>query len=229
MDIEVPTEVDMVALGYSAQFRHGERPWTLAINNSHAYFAYTPDCIIAMDDLQRDWDCGEENYVTSIVDVRVPVLTTRAFTDWPTTQAYPLAEVLDWLGLTPEMGCKLLTNTNNYALAWLGMKGVQKINLWGLEWVGGDSAGKLARCLSFLDRSKWPDWAVYYMGEMFRPSLEPGLQGCCYLLGLLHGRGVQLTMPQGKQFSTTLLDMDRPNFFYGYNRGEDPYFDTDLA
>lgn len=220
MMIEIPPEVDLVALGYTAQAFKARGKFIASINNAHDYYQFQPDLICAMDDLERDVE-DHPRYVESITQAGVPVLTTGQKEQWPATLAYPLAEVIDWLELPVISASKILSNTINYTLAYLGYAGAKNINLWGVEFVNPDSRGIVQRQRNFLDRRKWPDWTIFYMEALIRAPQEPGLDGCMYLLGLLHARGVLIGLPIGDQMQTTLLDMDRPSFFYGYQ--EQPY------
>lgn len=221
---QIPTEVDLVALGHTAQAFQKRDRFVFSINNASAYFGFKPDMICAMDDLDRDVKDHPE-YVDSIVHEGVPVLTTEFKAKWPNTVHYPLAKAIDWLGLQPELACKILSNTINYSITYLAMQGVKKLHLWGVEFTSPDIGGIVQRQKNFLDKRKWPWWTVYYMEALIRAPCEPGLDGCMWLLGMCHARGIEVHIPQGRIISSTLLDLDRPNFFYGYDRGKDPYFD----
>ena len=43
----------------------------------------------------------------------------------------------------------------------------------------------------------------------------------CWLVGFLHAQGVKMNFPISGMLSTTLFDLDRPNFFYGYQEQPD--------
>lgn len=245
MAIEIPAAVNLLACGpthhyFAPDFPHVEK-FTLSINNSHVNKrGFKPDLICAMDDLERDqserylpsWPSGLEveedhsgRYVKDIVEAGCPVLTTAHKPQWPTTEAYPLQEVVDWLNIPPYLACHILTNTINYSLAYLGYKGAKTIRLFGVDFTRHDEKSIVSRQINFLDRNKWPDWTVYYMEALIRTPVEPGMDGCLWLMGNLNGRGIEVCLPvtpDEQQFqSTTLLDMDRPRFFYGYQEQPD--------
>lgn len=230
MASQIPAEVNLVALGHTSNYfrRKNEDRFTCGINNAHRGYGFEPDLIVAMDDFARD-KVSHPDYVESIVTAGCPVISTRRFEDWPAVEPYPLDAVLEWLKLPREIGCKILSNSINYAVAYLGYKGAKKFHFYGMDFVRPDSPGRVERQVNFLDKAVWPDWTIYYMEALIRAPEEPGLDGFCWLVGFLHGKGIKMQFPIGKpgQFTgTTFLDFDRPNFFYGYDRGKDPYFDA---
>ena len=71
-----------------------------AINNAGKAYDFDPDLIIAMDDLQRDWDSGNhDEYVKAIVEAGCKVYSARKHKQWPNVEPYPLKEVLRKLKL----------------------------------------------------------------------------------------------------------------------------------
>ena len=57
-----------------------------------------------------------------------------------------------------------------------------------------------------------PDWFKYYHREVVRGAVEPGLESLHYLLGLAEGMGVRVRI----HGHSSVLNMDRDKFFYGY-------------
>ena len=225
MAIEIPAEVNLVALGHTANYfrRKNEDRFTCAINNAHVAYRFEPDLIVAMDDFGRD-KVSHPRYVDSIVNAGAPVISTRHWQDWPAVEPYPLDAVLDWLNLPPHVACKILSNSVNYAAAYLAMMGAEHIHFYGVEFVQPDRPGIVERQINFLDKAVWPDWTIYYMEALLRSPEEPGLDGFCWLVGFMHARNIKMKFPTGiaGQFTgTTFMDFDRPNFFYGYQ--DQPY------
>ena len=222
MAIEIPPEVNLVALGFTANYFKRPRcdHFTVSINNSHDHWNFLPDLIVAMDDFARD-EIDHPKYVETIVDAGCPVITTQHREKWPTTEAYPLKEVIAFLGLPPDIACKILSNSVNFALAYIAMYGAKHIHFFGLDFTAPDSPGIVQRQKNFLDTNKWPDWTIYYMEALIRSPGEPGLDGLCWLIGFLHANGVKMNFPVSGMISTTLFDLDRPNFFYGYQEQPD--------
>ena len=189
--------------------------WT--INECHQRYGWKPTLIIALDDLERDQEMHPE-YVDCIVNAGVPVLSTEAKEQWPNVEAYPLKEVCDWLREhaypLPE---KLLDNTCNYAFALALTREYKKIGLFGFDWCNRDSDVNI-ECA----RVRWehkgygeaPDWFKYYEDLIVqaRRSGEPGIEAFHFLLGMACSHGIEIHLMD----STTVLNMDRDNFFYGY-------------
>lgn len=182
----------------------------IGINNSHAAHKYQPDYIVAMDDLERDL-VDYPDYVKAIVEAGCPVFTTQDFPQWPTTRAYPIDRARGFLGDTIAAE-KILTNTCNYALAWAMLEGYNPINLVGLDWYEPDKRSNIIRARTMLKKTD-PDWIRYYREPLIRKPTEPGVDGCCFLIGFGIAQGYRININPG----STLLDHDRDNFFYGYN------------
>ena len=183
--------------------------WT--INNAHAHYGLRTDRIIAMDDLRRDWD-DYQQYVTAIVTAGVPVYTSGVYPEWPDLIAYPLADVLKTLGMTPQFGARVLSNSWCYAMALAIHEGWKSVELIGAEFVAPDSWWDLVQAAATL-KSDHPEWMKYYKRSLIRNPTEPGLPGLCYLLGVADARGMTILIPR----TSTLMDMDREPFFYGYS------------
>ena len=97
-----------------------------AINNAGMWLEDI-DLIISMDDLRRDTTFDPE-YVKGLTERGVPLLTATAYEEYPSTMAYPLKEVLDYLNIKPGE-LHPLDNSCNYSLAYAMFKGMTEISL----------------------------------------------------------------------------------------------------
>lgn len=229
MDAENPSGVDLVAFGPGAAYLARkiirdryvpEELWTC--NDAHRFWNMKPDRIVAMDDLELD-EVTHPEYVEDIVEAGCPVITSTAYPQWPTTEAYPLKEVLAYLDLSPEWGGKILTNTLCYMLALAVCRGRSPIALWGFDFYREDTRQALTAGKIRVPPGK-PDWQKYYRKPLIRQTLEPGSDGLSWLLGWVsrHGKNnIKINTP------TTILDIDRPAFYYGYRK--DPLECSDTA
>ena len=171
-----------------------------------------PDLIIAMDDLQRDWRDGHRKYVNSIVGAGCPVLTATAYAKWSATKYYPLTEVVKTIwGEDHQTASKVLANTCGYALALAIVRNRNPIRLFGFEFVNPDKPWNLYRAKRLVKKHQ-PDWFRFYQKPMFRNVTEPGVEGLLWLLGYAAARGIDVWIPE----TSTLLNLDRDDFFYGY-------------
>ena len=182
------------------------------INNCWTQQKIKPTVIIAMDDLQRDWRDGHRKYVNSIVNVDCQVVTARAYPRWPTTRSYPLSEVILTIwGGDVRLASKVLGNTCSYAIALAIIRNRNPIRLFGFEFVNPDKPWSLYRAKRLVKKHQ-PDWFRFYQKPMFRSVTEPGVEGVLWLLGYAAARGIDVWIPE----TSTLLNLDRDDFFYGY-------------
>ena len=170
--------------------------------------------IIAMDDLRRD-KVTHPDYVEQLVARAAPLVTTNHYPEYPTTLAYPLREVIDSVFDGDEsIASRCLKNTCGYALALAVCKQANEIFLIGFDFCAPDK--KLLLDNAWPDRIKLndPSWFKYYDKEVIknRWHREPGEAGVNFLLGLAFARKIDVNIYD----NSTLLDSDRPDFFYGY-------------
>jgi hypothetical protein len=188
-----------------------ESGFILGINNAHDIYGFKPDAIIAMDDLRRDRETHPA-YVKSITTAGCPVWVCTAYPEYPSTKAYPLKDVIEWTNSGPRMASKVLNNTCCYALALAGLLGYDEIYLVGFQFVLPDDKEYVLKAHAEREPGE-PDWFHYYIKKpLVRRPQEPGLEGCAYWVGVLTAMGRQVAIQDG----TTFMDMDRPDFFYGY-------------
>lgn len=193
--------------------------WT--INNAHAHWCVQSQRIIAMDDLERD-ETTHPDYVKDIVNAGVPVLSTEAKEKWPSVEAYPLQKVCDYLKQYDERPWLLLDNTCNYALALAMAEGWKKITAlavsWCLPYKRVDLACSLVRFRAGGLRNP-PDWFKYYHPGLMtaRKNLEPGSEAFHFLMGIAAATGIKIELSS----ETTVKNMDRDKFFYGYQEQPD--------
>ena len=188
--------------------------WT--INNAHSAYDYETDLIIAMDDFGRDYKTHQK-YVENIVYSDKPVLSTKPDKRWPNVEAYPLQKVYDWLlAFHPEPE-RILDNSCNYAFALALQKEKDPIGIYGFDWVQRYKKIDLdCAMLRWADAGyDAPGWFKYYEADVLarrRPG-EPGVESFHFLFGIARARGITIEIAA----STTILNQDRDQFFYGYH------------
>ena len=187
--------------------------WT--INNAHDHWGIKSDLIIAMDDFTRD-EATHPDYVKTIAGAGIPVLSTEAKEKWPDVSPYPIKAVCDFLDKYVAEPCYLLDNTCNYALALALYQGWEEIHIFGVDWCHPYREADLQCSLvRFRDEGYSPtDWFKYYHPSLTVPrrNTEPGSEAFHFLLGLACALGIPPVLVN----STTLLNLDREKFFYGY-------------
>lgn len=203
-------------IGFDHHLKKYQEVW--AINNAGKTYGIKPTRIVAMDDLQRDWDTViHKDYVKSIVKAGVPVIGARKHRQWPAVVPYPLKEVVRWIGRGPE-SCRLLDNTVNYALALALKCGAKRIGLHGIWFTAFDNEAILAASREDFTARGYlyvPDWFKYYGHATLcrrRPS-EPGGEAFHFWLGYAAANGVKIefTFPE-----VPVLNQDRDRYFYGH-------------
>ncbi len=205
--------LDIVGFGLTVPV-FKRKAWTKAktvwtINNAHASYDLHTDRIVAMDDLERDI-VEYPKYVDEITKAGVPVVTSTAYPQWPTTQAYPLGDAIDLIGDT-RLAQRVLTNSWCYALVLAMLEGYEEIGLYGAEFEQFDPPPDIEEARANL-KPHQPSWFIYYDRLLMRTPTEPGIHGLTFLMGMAVERGIGIRIPAG----STLLDWDRPGFFYGY-------------
>ena len=215
-----PKSVTILAMGPTTNFFideldvASERPteYIWAINNAGMWLDDI-DLIISMDDLRRDITFDPE-YVKGLTGRGIPLLTSTAYEEYPSTMDYPLKEVLDYLDIEPGE-IHPLDNSCNYSLAYAMYKGMKEISLVGYEFRASYSRTTLYEADKFAKEKYGDDvpfWFKYYMKDYMTRASEPGEFGCCYLMGMCKERGIHINLA----FGTTLMNADLPVFYYGY-------------
>ena len=194
-----------------------------SINEGHSIYGHKPTLIIAMDDLERD-EARHPEYVKTIVDAGVPVLSTGTNKKWPSVEPYPLQEVCDFLSKYWDRPENVLDNTCNYAFSLALARGYGKIAIYGFDWCLPYKNPDLALASRRWDDKGYghaPGWFKYYDGEVVtkRRPREPGIEGFHFLLGLARSSDITIILSE----DTTILNHDRDRFFYGYQ--EQPEID----
>ena len=222
MSADKPASVELVGFGVASHslrraIAGGYKPgliWTC--NDAHVHFGLKPDMIVAMDDLELD-EVTHPEYVQDIVNAGCPVYASAAYAKWDYTFDYPLREVLAFLDVPDDFGGHILTNTLCYMLALAAFRGYSPINLWGFDFyrMDGTEAEKTAAAKVPVGK---PKWQRYYRKPLVREQFEPGADGLNWLLGWLSRDGQSRVIAMKP---TTVLDLDRPHFYYGYRK--DPF------
>ena len=194
---------------------------TWAINNAGYAYGFLPDLIVAMDDLQRDWDSGHhEAYVEAIVNTGCKVYSARSHEQWPTVEPYPLKEVLDKLGMRPSHW-SLFDNSCCYALALALARGFERIGLYGFDFVRPYDKMDLK-----VENFRWklkgydcPDWFAYHAENVVwkRAPQEPGYESLHWWIGFGTAKGVEIELGP----NTAIMNRDRTPHFYGYQEQPD--------
>lgn len=175
---------------------------------------------IAMDNFNRDlkMDGGKyTQYVENMVTCGLPIIADVAYPEYPNVEAYPLKEVLDdiWPGAREFSGhvAPDLENTINFAIALAIHRKFEAIYLYGCDFRAPDNAYTIASVKEGLEEIK-PWWFAYHDRNVVkhRRDLEPGEPTTMFLLGVAYQRGIHFQVTPG----STLCNMDRARYFYGY-------------
>lgn len=218
MEAEISSNVAICAMAKSGQFDNFDGYDTIiGINNTHAELDIKVDMIVAMDDLERD-EKNYPDYVKNIVNAGVPVYSTRRRKKWPSVVPYPLSKVEKFLN-SPFLSCKLFDNSIAYAIALAMASDARKIGLSGVDLTMPYNPLNL-----YLALNAWrhkghdhaPGWFKYYHDGVLRLryARECGWESIHFLIGMAHGLGIQLDWME----DSTLLNTDRDDFYYGYQK-----------
>jgi len=181
---------------------------------------------IAMDSFWRDerMDDGKwKQYVANMRECSLPVYTDTADPDWPNLIEYPLAEVISdiWPGAKRmEDVIPDLENTINFALALGISREFDEISLYGCDFRLHDRQSLLFQRADELEKIK-PWWFVFHDRDIVkgRRDMEQGEPCTMFLLGVAHQRGIKVSIPHG----STLCNMDRTRYVYGYQTAPDVF------
>ena len=207
--------------------RHYKKPtsetWGI---NSVGVWLRPIDKIIALDNFRRDltMEGGKHvQYVRNILDSGIPIISDVADPEWPQVEAYPLERVVRniWPSARRDDHCRPgLANTINYALALAIADGFTEIRLYGCDFRRSDDK-YLIYALADAHHDK-PYWWPFHCRELVdhRRDLEPGEPQTMFLLGVAHQRGISIAIPP----TSSLCDMDRAFYFYGYDRDQPKVF-----
>lgn len=181
------------------QGRFTEQVWTC---NRAGFWHHDIDLIFAMDDMRLlgNYFPGTVERNQRITSRNIPLVTSTVYPEFDNAVAYPLKAVIKRLTLGAPQ--KILTNTLCYMLALAIARGAEVIHLYGFDFIEHAAVKP--------PKEGEPWWHVYYRGG--ESATEPGLMGLCFLVGLAEAWGISINIPEG----STLFDMDKPNFFYGY-------------
>ena len=100
------------------------------------YMATIVDCdrCIAMDPLIMWNEIAHPKMVEKLKKANFPIITSKKYEEFPTSQAYPLKEVIDFFGYKY---C-YFNNTVPYAIALAIFEGYERIKLWGVDYLVAD-------------------------------------------------------------------------------------------
>ena len=183
------------------------------------------DKAFMMDDLKQYTARNYPHYAEILKGYReAPIITTRAYPEWPMSVAYPLESVVS------ELNDTYLTNTVPYALAYAISIGVEKVILFGCDyWY---EPGMVVRTgLAELKAGTLSEDA-YVAKVTAAAAAERGKDNLEYLMGIGRARGMQI----GYTGRSTLCDSVYRNsadpdlqrrYLYGYE--PKPTFGRDKA
>ena len=217
--MELPSSVAIVAMGKTGRMDISGYEYVIGINNTHAQFDIRPDIIVAMDDLERD-EKTEPDYVDAIVNAGCPVLSTRRFRKWPSVQPYPIEAITKYLENTTSLPAhKFLDNSICYATALCLFHGVKKIALCGVDLTPPYNRRGLKAAMERWKRKGYghaPDWFSHYDRDVLvdRRPRECGWESLHFLIGFGTARWVEFEWGE----DSTILNMDRQKFYYGYQK-----------
>lgn len=181
---------------------------------------------IAMDNFRRDMEMDggkHKQYVDNMLNSGLPIIADVAYPEWSHVTAYPLREVVSdiWPNATAlDQIIPDLENTINFSIALAIHKKFDEIRLYGCDFRRKDSPPMLYAVGEALEKIK-PWWFAYHDRDIVRGrrDLEPGEPCTMFLLGVAHERGIKVMIPKG----STLCNMDRGRYLYGYQEPPDPF------
>jgi len=142
-------------------------------------------CFI-MDDLKlRMPFYAGYDFVNWLKDYPKPVITCKAYDEWPTSEDYPIKEIAHYFGLPLGMA---FYSTVDYMIALAIYEGATQIDLYGV-----DMANKEAPTEMVLGTAAWIGAAlargVYvrtFLGSIFQYISNPGIAAEAGLYGYVH-------------------------------------------
>ena len=181
---------------------------------------------IALDNFHRDMEMDDgkhKQYVENMVNSGLPILADVDYPEWPNVKAYPLKAVL--LDIWPNATSSAqiipdLENTINFAIALAIHRKFDEIWLYGCDFRRKDNPPTLYAVGDALEKTK-PWWFAYHNRQIVqhRRDMEPGEPCTMFLLGIAQERGISIRITHG----STLCNMDRGRYYYGYQYQPDPF------
>jgi hypothetical protein len=181
---------------------------------------------IALDAFDRDevMDGGKwKQYVENITDCGKPVIADKKYDRWPNVERYPIEDVVS--DIWPDAKCiddivPDLENTISFATALAITRKFDEIHLYGCDFRLRDRPQLLYERADKLEKIK-PWWFVFHDRDIVRGrrDQEPGEACTMFLLGVAQQRRIKIVIPPG----STLCNMDRSRYVYGYQDAPDVF------
>ena len=153
------------------------------LNQQATWKGITLDRCFIMDDLKlRMPFYAGYDFVNWLKDYDRPVITSKAYEEWPTSEAYPIKEIAHYFGL--PLGVAMYS-TVDYMIALAIYEGATQIDLYGV-----DMSNKEVPIEMVLGTAAWIAAAqargVYvrtFVGSIFQYITNPGIVLECGLYG----------------------------------------------
>jgi len=153
------------------------------LNQQATWKGITLDRCFIMDDLKlRMPFYAGYDFVNWLKDYDRPVITSKAYEEWPTSEAYPIKEIAHYFGL--PLGVAMYS-TVDYMIALAIYEGATQIDLYGV-----DMSNKEVPTEMVLGTAAWIAAAqargVYvrtFVGSIFQYITNPGIVLECGLYG----------------------------------------------
>jgi hypothetical protein len=103
------------------------------LNQQAAWKGIKLDKLFVMDDLKlRMPFYAGYDFVNWLKDYKQPIITSRAYPEWPTSEDYPIKEVCQYFGVPTGIA---MYSTPDYMIALAVMRGATEIHLFGVDMV----------------------------------------------------------------------------------------------
>ena len=145
------------------------------LNQQATWKGITLDRCFIMDDLKlRMPFYAGYDFVNWLKDYKRPIITSKAYDEWPTSEAYPIEKIAHYFGL--PLGAAMFS-TVDYMIALAIYEGATQIDLYGV-----DMANKETPTEMVLGTAAWIGAAqargVYvrtFVGSIFQYITNPGI------------------------------------------------------
>ncbi len=153
--------------------RKHDKVWGL--NQQAAYKGMRLDRCFVMDDLKlRMPFYAGYDFTEWLKTYDLPLITSRAYPEWPTSKAYPIKEVCHYFGI--PMGVSMYS-TVDYMIALAVFEGATHIDLFGVDMnsVSKDITMKLATAMWIGAAMARGVFVRTFEGSVFQPLTNPGV------------------------------------------------------
>jgi hypothetical protein len=124
--------------------------------------------------LRMPFYCGSTDFTEWLKTYTQPIITSRAYPEWPTSENYPIEEVAKYFGIPLGVG---MYSTPDYMIALAIYEGATQIDMYGMDMTNEDFSLKM-RCASAM----WIGAALArgvlirtFVGSFFQFYTNPGV------------------------------------------------------